>query len=99
MLVVFIFHYSKDFLALLALLNALLMLILDHCQLSINLVKLLLHGLLLPHLVAHFDIVGVDVFAIETIVLPVLVSQLHLVCLILQLDHVKVSFSDINLFF
>jgi len=99
LLVVFLLHYSKDFLALLALLDALLMLILDHSQLSINLVKLLLHGLLLAHLVAHFDVVGVDVFTVETIILPVLVSQLHLVCLILHLYHVKVSFSDIDLLF
>lgn len=99
LLVVFLLHYSKDFLALLALLDALLMLILDHSQLSINLVKLLLHGLLLAHLVAHFDVVGVYVFTVETIVLPVLVSQLHLICLVLLLDHVEVSFSDIDLLF
>ena len=99
LLVVFLLHYSKDFLALLALLDALLMLILDHSQLSVNLVKLLLHGLLLAHLVAHFDVVGINVFTVETIVLPVLVSQLHLVCLVLLLDHVEVSFSDIDLLF
>ena len=64
MLVVFLLHYSKDFLALLALLDALLMLILDHSQLSVNLVKLLLHGLLLAHLVAHFDVVGIDVLTV-----------------------------------
>jgi hypothetical protein len=99
LLVVFLLHYSKDFLALLALLYALLMLILDHSQLSVNLVKLLLHGLLLAHFVAHFDVIGVDIFTVETIVLSVLVSQLHLVCLILLLNHVEVSFSDIDLLF
>lgn len=99
LLVVFLLHYSKDFLALLALLDTLLMLILDHCQLSVNLVELLLHGLLLAHLVAHFDVVCIDILAVETIVLPVLVSQLHLVCLVLLLDHVKVSFGDIDLLF
>ena len=99
LLVILLLHYSKDFLALLALFNSLLMLILDHCQLSVNLIKLLRHGLLLAHLVAHFDVVGVDIFTIETVILPVLISKLHLVGLILLLDHVKISFSDIDLLF
>ena len=97
LLVALLLHDGRDLIALLALLQPLLVLVLDQRQLVVRLVELLISRLLLTRLVLHLQVVRVQVLRVQTIRLLVLLSELVLISLILLLEHVVLTFEGVDL--
>lgn len=97
LLVALLLHDREDLVTLLALLETLLVLVLDQSQLVVRLVEFSIRRVLLPRLILHLDVVRVQVLRVKTIRLLVLFSELVLVGLVLKLDLHEVGLECINL--
>lgn len=97
LLVALLLHDGGDLVALLALLEPLLVLVLDQRQLVVRLVELLIRRLLLPRLVLHLHVVRGQVLRVQAIRLLVLIAKFVLVGLVLGLDLVVVAFEGVDL--
>ncbi len=97
LLVALLLHDGKNLVTLLALFEALLVLVLDEGQFVVRLIKFSVCCVLLTRLILHLDVVRVQVLQVSMICLLVLFSELVLVGLVLKLDLHEVCLECINL--
>lgn len=98
LLVVLLLHDGENLVALLALLDALPVLVVDERELVVHLLELLLRLLLLARLILHLSVVVAKVLSEQTVCLLVLLTHLQLFGLVLGFHLLQLGFESVNAF-